>query len=100
MPAWLLAMITTPESADASFHDPSGTGEPIRDGSRNTTLASLAGTMRRRGITAEEIYAALAVVNAQRCEPPLTDKEVRRITQSVARYAPAAVSPTAPSTCR
>jgi hypothetical protein len=64
-------------------------GETIPNGNRNGTLASLAGTMRRRGMGEAEILAALEVTNRLRCKPPLTAEEVRRIVQSVARYEPA-----------
>ncbi|RMF21491.1 MAG: DUF3987 domain-containing protein, partial [Deltaproteobacteria bacterium] len=59
-------------------------------GRRNNTLASLASTMRRRGMPAEAIEAALLQENALRCDPPLPDDEVRRIARSVARYEPSA----------
>ncbi len=61
----------------------------IPGGERNATLTSLAGSMRRRAMTAEEIEAALLAVNANRCRPPLEENEVRRIATSVAAYAPA-----------
>jgi len=57
---------------------------------RNTTLASLAGTMRRRAAPVEAIEAALLVVNRQRCDPPLPEAEVRDIAHSIGRYAPQA----------
>ncbi|MCX5784572.1 MAG: phage/plasmid primase, P4 family [Elusimicrobia bacterium] len=68
---------------------PSLTGA-LRDGTRNSTLASIAGTMRRRGMSAGEIKAALAAINMQRCDPPLPDKEVNDIAASISRYPPAA----------
>ena len=52
------------------------------------TLASLAGTMRRRGMGTEAIAAALLRENASRCAPPLPDEEVNRIARSVSRYQP------------
>lgn len=64
-------------------------GDRIPAGERNRTLASLAGTMRRRGMSEPAIAEALLVENASRCEPPLGEDEVRRIAESVARYAPA-----------
>lgn len=64
-------------------------GEEIPNGNRNGTLASLAGTMRRRGMGEAEIFAALEVTNRLRCKPPLPVEEVRRISGSVARYEPA-----------
>jgi bifunctional DNA primase/polymerase-like protein/AAA domain-containing protein/primase-like protein len=69
---------------------PIATGSPIPKGQRNATLTSLAGTMRRRGMEAPEMIAALLVVNTTRCDPPLSDADVERIAHSVARYAPAA----------
>lgn len=53
---------------------------------RNNALASLAGSMRRRGMNQPEIEAALVAINATRVEPPLEDADVRRIAKSVSRY--------------
>jgi hypothetical protein len=61
-------------------------GEDIGDGNRNAALASLAGTMRRRGMGEAEIFGALEVTNRLRCKPPLPVEEVRRICASVAKY--------------
>ncbi len=63
--------------------------DAIPNGERNSTLASLAGSMRRRGMSEEEILAALLVVNERRCNPPLSDNEVNAIAKSVSRYNPA-----------
>lgn len=87
-PQWLLEELKALERPQ----DPR-TGAPDADGgiargARNATLASLAGSMRRRGMAAEEILPALLAVNRARCVPPLPDTEVRRIAESVARYAP------------
>lgn len=75
-----------PVSADGS----------IPAGARNGTLASLAGSMRRKGMSFEAIHAALLQENAARCAPPLPESDVRDIAQSVSRYAPdeAASQPT------
>src|SRR5215204_4465387 len=64
-------------------------GERIPPGERNKVLASLAGSMRRRGMGEAEIIAALRVANEQRCQPPLNTEEVERIAASVSRYEPA-----------
>jgi len=58
----------------------------IPEGRRNETLTSLAGSMRRRGMSREAIEAALLEENQHRCDPPLTQDEVRQIAASVARY--------------
>ena len=60
----------------------------IPEGERNTTLTSLAGVMRSRGMGSEAIEAALLAENQRVCQPPLPDDEVRGIAQSVARYEP------------
>lgn len=64
--------------------------ERIADGGRNTTLTSLAGSMRRRGLDAAVIESALLTVNTEQCDPPLSPDEVKAIAKSVSRYAPSA----------
>ena len=61
---------------------------PIRQGERNGTLTSLAGSMRRRGMSERAILAALLEENRRRCSPPLEDAEVEQIAASVAKYSP------------
>lgn len=58
------------------------------DGERDTLLTSLAGTMRRRGASEEAILAALREENDTRCQPPLPDRQVRKIARSIAKKAP------------
>src|SRR5262249_47320559 len=70
--------------ATASLAD----GGPIPAGQRNTTLTSLAGSLRQRGFDADCIAAELFRVNAARCSPALSDGEVLDIARSVARYEP------------
>ncbi len=60
----------------------------IIEGARNSSLASLAGTMRKRGMNSDEILAALKVINDKRCSPPLEDKELETIANSISRYPP------------
>jgi putative DNA primase/helicase len=83
-PRWLLDLLERerPKGSAAPV------GERIPPGERNKVLASLAGTMRRRGMGEAEILAALQVANDQRCEPPLEAEEVEKIAASVARYEP------------
>lgn len=64
---------------------PQGT---IPEGHRDSTLASYAGTMRRRGLSEDAIHAALAVENKKRCKPPLADAQVRKIARSIGSYEP------------
>jgi replicative DNA helicase len=64
----------------------------IPSGQRNATLARLAGTMRRVGMSRSEILAALERANSERCSPPLNPPEVDRVADSVARYEPDQIS--------
>jgi hypothetical protein len=97
-PAWLIAQLSaSAKGGRASNGVDRHVGDRIAEGGRNDTLASLAGTMRRRGMSAEAIEAALAVVNQQQCDPQLSDAEVSTIAKSVSRYCPALPVPTARS---
>lgn len=62
--------------------------EVINNGSRNKTLCSIAGSMRRKGLYENEIFSALAEINRNRVIPPLAEKEVAAIAKSVMRYNP------------
>ena len=63
-------------------------GDVFREGERNSRLVSMAGTMRRRGMSEAAILAALIEENDARCSPPLDDDEVDAIAESVAQYEP------------
>ncbi|HXJ80795.1 MAG TPA: bifunctional DNA primase/polymerase [Candidatus Methylomirabilis sp.] len=87
LPAWLLAAVNGTDGD--GHHTPAPPVEDvIPEGQRNGTLASLAGTMRRRGMGTSEIAAALLEVNRLRCRPPLAEAEVRAIAESIGRYEP------------
>ncbi|HKS27869.1 MAG TPA: phage/plasmid primase, P4 family [Pyrinomonadaceae bacterium] len=95
MPDWMMRLLTeTPKREVArrqkgrSNPFDSSSGEFIPEGRRNSTLASLAGRMRRWGIEEAEMTAALLVANENRCSPPLPEEEVRSIATSVSRYDP------------
>ena len=82
VPAWLLDMLRSRPDQSTTIAD------AIPAGGRNSTLASLAGTMRRRGMGEAEILAALEATNRERCNPPLDEAEVERIAASISRYDP------------
>ena len=84
-PQWLLDLVLaeTPKPAQAQA---SGL---IGEGGRNNALTSLAGTLRRSGVSQAAIEAALQEENAKRCSPPLPTAEVSRIAWSIARHEPA-----------
>jgi putative DNA primase/helicase len=90
-PAWVVALMRADAPAKgkaAARTTPLEEGELIPERKRNTALTSLAGTMRRRGLTAAEMLPTLLAVNARRCDQPLEDSEVEGIAASVGRYAP------------
>src|SRR5215470_752443 len=86
-PEWFLRLLRAEHKSRANGSATIGVAIP--EGHRNDTLMSLAGTMRRRGMGAEEIEAALLVTNNKRCDPPLAEDEVRKIDSSACRYKPA-----------
>ena len=81
LPDWAVERAEAPSQAPPD-------GNTIPSGYRNSTLASLGGTMRRAGMTRPEILAALHRINQDRCQPPLPSSEVDRIASSVSRYDP------------
>jgi putative DNA primase/helicase len=85
-PEWFLRLLR--EAQKSRANGSATIGGAIPEGRRNDTLTSLAGTMRRRGMGAEEIEAALLITNNKRCDPPLDVDEVRKIALSVCRYKP------------
>ncbi len=101
-PAWLVDLLDRGSTGSAPGGVPSPTlahvaagGEgsnEIPSGQRNATLAKLAGTMRRVGMSQGEIQAALLRANGDRCRPPLDPREVYRIAESVGRYEPDQIS--------
>ena len=84
-----------PSTPDTEPHSASvEVSETIPEGDRDTALTSLAGTLRRRGLTSDEIADSLRGVNARRCRPPVDDGDIQRIAGSVARYEAADPLPT------
>ncbi len=85
-----LAFASRPSSRQASprRQHSADDSQPIPEGSRNATLASMAGKMRRDGWSSDELEAALLVANAKRCRPPLADREVHAIAGSIGKYPP------------
>jgi hypothetical protein len=90
----LLEMARSLPGAAASGKDGSGSAPrevlagSIREGRRNVALASVAGSLRDRGLDVGTIGAVLLEVNGRRCAPPLEDEEVLDIARSVGRYRP------------
>ncbi len=83
---WLHAARQKPTVASSSVAANTTAGT-ISQGQRNCILTSLAGTMRKRGMSPAAIESALVAENQAHCIPPLSDAEVKRIAASVSRYA-------------
>lgn len=66
----------------------------IIEGNRNQELASIAGTLRNRGLSRSIIATTLHQANSEMVRPPLEDWEVNNIANSVATYAPGDTIPT------
>lgn len=83
------ATMTAPKTTTRS--DP----PKIREGARDTTLTSIGGTLRNTGLAEHSLFAALAAINAERCDPPLDEAQVKKIAASLSRYPAAANDNTA-----
>lgn len=83
-PEWL----TSKRRNSPSLLPTTNLAESIPEGQRNTTLVSLAGVMRRRAMTEQEVLSTLVMVNDGRCNPPLDKLEVEKIAASVCQYEP------------
>jgi predicted P-loop ATPase len=92
LPEWLVALMTAVQeeegkrraSSSKSRVDPK---EPILEGTREASLMSIGGAMRRVGATQEGIRAALEAEN-QRCVPPLEPTDLDRLAASLSHYDP------------
>lgn len=60
----------------------------IKNGTRNSTLFSLASLLRRQGMESSGIQSALIALNHAVCEEPLPDHEIHSISRSVTKYKP------------
>jgi putative DNA primase/helicase len=72
-----------------------GPAEPLSEKfpyrTQHNTLVSMAGRMRRAGMTPAEIDASLQIANRERCERPGTPKAMTKIAESMAKYPPGEV---------
>lgn len=85
-PTDLLELVTSnnrQSTGQTRFNEPSGV---LSEGTRNAGLASLAGSLRAKGMSEDAILAALLSFNQQQCRPPLSDREVETISKSYGRY--------------
>jgi hypothetical protein len=83
-PGWLLGMLQNGQhgNGDIPFEVP----QKIAKGKQHSTLVSIAGSMRKRGLEFPEIFAALCEINKTRCTEPGPEAHIRKIAESVCRY--------------
>ena len=72
-------------------------GDKVPEGSRNTTMASIVGSMWQKGISREAITAAAHVQNEQTFEPPMSADEVNDVIASITRKPPGALPVSKPA---
>lgn len=91
-PVWLLDLLASRNEGGArgaNAKQPLGQIlAKIPEGVRHPTLVSVAGMLRRVGLTSDEIYPTLEIINRTRCEPPKATQVVRQIADSMMRYRP------------
>ena len=87
MPEWVITLALSKEMPyDQGGHDVMKQTGHIPDGKRNSTLLSIAGFLKAKGLSDTTIQNILPHVNQQACNPPLPDHEVHSLTQSMTRY--------------
>lgn len=87
MPVWLLSLLSgehkTPGHSLAYWRDLIRQG--VGEGTRNNTIASLAGHLLWHGVDSDVVTEILICWNRVRCQPPLSDDEVIQTVQSITR---------------
>lgn len=83
VPAWLLHLLTVAKAPGAPFVSP----ERICDGRRNETLYKSGRSMKAKGLSREAIRAALQAENRVKCIPPMPEREIEDIVESVCSQA-------------
>jgi hypothetical protein len=85
IPRWLLGLI---EASGQPIKPAAFSEATLAEGQRNEMLTRWAGVLRYYGRGQEEVFASLQATNRLRCQPPLSESEVRAIAASVCRYEP------------
>ena len=84
MPAWLSALLQgASQSPTPTVVDENG---GIPEGKREQALLKMAGQLRRNGLGSKQIFPSLAETNRDLCKPPLNERDVHKIAESVCRY--------------
>lgn len=84
IPKWLRTLLI--EAKSKPTQSMTSAEGMIPPGQRNTSIFSLACSLRSKGLSEEAIKAAVKVVNNTQCNPPLDDLELLNIVNSAGRY--------------
>jgi hypothetical protein len=98
-PEWLTETLTEPKRASeagkvrsiATATSVGACGPPIPQGSRDDTLARIAGRLHDGTRGLDDLAAQLLEINARRCEPPLPDQQVLKVARSIHSLEPCSV---------
>lgn len=83
-PPWLLGLALKANQSAGSGRWREAVSNPIGEGKRNTSLTSIAGYLLRKDIDPYTTLELARALNAYRCQPPMDDREVVRIVDSIA----------------
>ncbi len=87
IPRWLLQALTGARGRTGHpvSHWRSLAEAGVRQGERNTTIASFTGHLLWHGVDPDVVRALMLSWNAARCRPPLSEDEVNQVVDSIVR---------------
>jgi hypothetical protein len=85
LPGWLDSLVRSSSGGHSVAWWRQRVHQPVPEGARNATLASLTGHLLWHGIDPEVALELLQCWNRVRCAPPLFEEEVARTVESIAR---------------
>ena len=85
LPSWLGSLVRSSGGGHPVTWWRQRVQEPVPEGARNATLASLTGHLLWHGIDPEVALELLLCWNRVRCAPPLSEEEVARTIDSITR---------------
>jgi hypothetical protein len=87
LPPWGVALMESRETKRQTGTADMGPVETVTEGSRNETLFRKAAQWRANDVPEAALREAAHAFNKERCQPPLTEREVDGLVDSVLRYA-------------
>jgi hypothetical protein len=87
IPMWLLTLLIDHENQQSLFSSDHETlvHQGVKEGKRNDQLTSLAGSLLAHGYSADYARDFTLGMNQARCSPPLSNREVVKLCESVAK---------------